>query len=96
MNRNELLALPVTVDLPTAGIPFGFGRAKSYQLAAAGEFPVPVLTIGHRKRVVTADLWRALGVTPDVTDGAEHHLHAVNDPTPARRQDRDQAYSRAG
>jgi hypothetical protein len=62
MTRDELLGLPVTVDLQTAGRAIGCGRAKAYQLHASGQFPVRVLRLGTKLRVVTADLWDLLGV----------------------------------
>lgn len=52
----EVAALPVVVDLLTAGSVLGMGRCASYELARAGAFPVPVLKIGSRYRVVTAHL----------------------------------------
>lgn len=64
MTRDELLALPVTVDVVTAGRAFGLGRNTTYELVGAGKFPVPVHPWGGVKRVVTADLWAALGVNP--------------------------------
>lgn len=64
MPLDELLSLPVVVDLPTAGRAFGIGRDLSYRLAASGEFPCPVLRIGRHLRVTRAALLAALGV-PD-------------------------------
>ncbi|MBC9717872.1 hypothetical protein H9Y04_35610 [Streptomyces sp. TRM66268-LWL] len=64
MTRDELLALPVTIDVLTAGKAFGLGRNTTYELVKAGEFPVPVHAYSNVKRVITADLWRALGVQP--------------------------------
>ena len=64
MNRDELLALPATVDLVTAARALGIGRTTAYQLARAGELPVPVLRLGARYRVPTAALLTALGVSP--------------------------------
>jgi hypothetical protein len=51
---------PAVVDIPTAGRAFGIGRAKAYSLAAAGEFPVRILTLGARHVVPTADIVRLL------------------------------------
>ncbi|MEU3783458.1 hypothetical protein [Streptomyces sp900129855] len=65
MTRDELLALPVTVDILTAGKVFGLGRNTTYDLVNAGEFPVPVQAYGNVKRVITADLWAAVGVSPE-------------------------------
>jgi hypothetical protein len=62
MTHDELLALPVTVDLTTAGRALGIGRTKAYELARTGTFPCRVLRIGHTYTVVVNDLWRLLGV----------------------------------
>lgn len=67
MSEPELRALPVTVDLKTAGRAFGFGRTKSYELARAGDFPCPVLPLGARFVVTKIALLRALGYeTPEM------------------------------
>lgn len=66
MSRAELLALPVTIEVPTAGRAFGFSRAHSYELARVGEFPVRVMKVGRaRYRVITAELLEALGIDPE-------------------------------
>ncbi len=70
MNRDELLALPTTVDVPTAARALNIGRTLAYQLARDGEFPVPVLRLGSRYRVVTSGLLVALGVPPAAGTGA--------------------------
>jgi hypothetical protein len=67
MSTRELLALPVAMDLETAGKAFGLGRTKSHEMARAGEFPCRVLRLGKRYRVIRADLFRALGVDADGT-----------------------------
>lgn len=56
MTRDELLALPAVVDVPTAGRAYGVGRDLAYTLARTGAFPVPVLRLGPRLRVRTAHL----------------------------------------
>lgn len=61
MTEQELLALPVTTDLATAGRALGMGRTKAHTLARDGEFPVAVLTVNGRRRVRRADLLRELG-----------------------------------
>ncbi len=63
MNREELLALPASVDLVTAAKALGIGRTTAYQLARAGELPVPVLRLGVRYRVPTAALLEVLGIS---------------------------------
>ena len=62
--RDELLSLPVTVDVETAGRAFGVGRTVAYRMVRDGQFPVPVLRVGNKYRVSTAELWRTLGVSP--------------------------------
>lgn len=62
-SRDEVLALSVTVDLVTAGSVLGLGRAVSYELNRRGEFPVKVLKMGNRYRVVTQDLIELLFLT---------------------------------
>jgi hypothetical protein len=62
MTTEELLSLPVTVDLPTAGRAFGMGRTKAYELARAEKFPCPVLPMGHRFKVTKAALLKALDI----------------------------------
>ncbi len=58
----EVAALPVTVDVVAAGEVLSLGRTASYEMARAGTFPVPVLQLGRRYRVITADLRELLGV----------------------------------
>lgn len=62
MSEEEAIALPVTVDLDTAGRAFGMGRTKSHELARADEFPCPVKRFGSRYLVLRADLLAALGI----------------------------------
>lgn len=70
MTRAELLALPVAVDLATAGRALGLGRTKAHELVRSGEFPCVVLRLGKAYRVPTADLLAALGERPDPGDAA--------------------------
>jgi hypothetical protein len=59
---DEIVATwPPTVDVVTAGRAFGLGRAAAYELARRGDFPTPVLRLGTRLRIVTADVITALG-----------------------------------
>lgn len=62
MTREELLALPVAVDLDTGNRALGLGRSKGYELAKRGEYPCKVLRLGKAYRVVTADLLSLLGL----------------------------------
>lgn len=61
MTRDDLMALPVSVDIVIAGRALGVGRTLAYDMAKRGEFPVRVLKLGNRYRVARADLLRFLG-----------------------------------
>ncbi|MGW2607641.1 integrase [Streptomyces mirabilis] len=65
MTREELLALPVAVDLDTANKALTIGRSTGYALAKRDLYPVTVLKLGNAYRVVTEDLHRLLGVAPE-------------------------------
>jgi predicted DNA-binding transcriptional regulator AlpA len=72
MTRDELLALPVTIDLVAAGRALGLGRTLAYDLAKRGEFPVRLLRLGIKYRVARADLLRYLGEDIDrASQGAD-------------------------
>lgn len=58
----DLLNLPPTIDVETAGKAFGIGRTKAYELVRGGAFPCKVIPAGRTYRVVTADLRRVLGI----------------------------------
>lgn len=47
---------------PDAARPFAVAKTRAFQLAHAGEFPVPVLRVGGRYLVRTTDLRRELGL----------------------------------
>jgi hypothetical protein len=70
MTRAELLALPASIDIVTAGRAFGVGRTTAYALARSGEFPCQVIRAGRAYRAVTADLLRVLHITSEISDGA--------------------------
>jgi hypothetical protein len=55
--------LGVTTDLVTAGSILGMGRTKSHELARNGDFPVPVLRVGHRYLVPISGLLQALNIS---------------------------------
>jgi hypothetical protein len=67
MTLEELLALPVTVDLVTAGRAHGLGRTSSYELVRCGDFPCPVHRLGRYYRVRKAELMTSLGLGMDGT-----------------------------
>jgi hypothetical protein len=104
MSQDELLALPVSVDLFTAGRAFGLGRTKAHELARAGEFPCRVLRVGVKYRVPRSEILRTLGIepsaaTPQVADRASLFLMPrVVTPTarpPAKRPSAEWRHSRA-
>jgi hypothetical protein len=64
MSEEELLALPVSVNLVTAGRVFGLGRTKAYELARRNEFPCKVIAVGPKYRVPRWAIFAALGVDP--------------------------------
>ena len=66
VTRAELLALPVTVDIPTAARALGLGRSTAYELARRGKFPCRILRAGSCYRVPTADLLQVLGIEPPI------------------------------
>lgn len=70
MTYDELLTLPVSVDLVTAGRAFSIGRTKAHELARAGDFPCRVLRLGREYRVPRMEIFRALGleIAPVVLD----------------------------
>ncbi len=63
-SAEEVAALPVVIDLVTAARVLNMGRTAAYEAARRGDFPVPVMRVGHRYRVVTAHLRALLGLTP--------------------------------
>ena len=64
LTTEELLALPPSVDIITAGRAFGIGRTLAHELARADEFPCKVLRLGTRYRVPRAAIFEALGFDP--------------------------------
>lgn len=62
MTIDELLALPVSVDLTTAARAFGLGRTKAFELASRDEFPCRVLRVGKKYRVPRSAIFEALGI----------------------------------
>ncbi len=64
MSIEELLGLPVSVGLVTAGRAFGLGRTKSFELAQQAAFPCRVIKVGNRYRVPRSAIFEALGIDP--------------------------------
>jgi hypothetical protein len=65
VSAEEIRALGVTVDVPTFAELVGIGRTKAYELARAGELPVPVLRFGSRLVVPVAPILKLLGLADD-------------------------------
>jgi len=62
MTMQEFLGLPTSIDLDTANRAFGYTSAKGYDRVSGGTYPCRVLKVeGGAYRVVTADMYRALG-----------------------------------
>ena len=67
LNRAELLSLPAATDLTTLGRAFGISPPVARERHRLGEWErlgIRVLRLGAQWRVVTADIWRVLGVEP--------------------------------
>ena len=62
MTKDEVLALPASNDLETAGHAFGIGRTKAFDLAKRGAFPCKVLKVGAKYRVPRSAILEALGI----------------------------------
>jgi hypothetical protein len=75
MTLDELLDLPVSVDVVTAGRALGLGRCGTYDVLARGEFPVRTVRVGRATRVPRAELFRVLGVDDSVIRGSHTPAH---------------------
>ncbi len=62
MTRDELLALPPVIDLPTAADVLGIGRSAAYELVRLGSWPTPVIRLGRLIRIPTAALLELAGM----------------------------------
>ncbi len=69
MSMEELLALPVSFGLPVAAKALGIGRNKAYEMVADGTFPIPWHRYRREFRVHRPDLFRHLGLPPDMVAG---------------------------
>jgi predicted DNA-binding transcriptional regulator AlpA len=65
VTRDELLALPPVIDLPTAADALGIGRSAAYELVRMGQWPTPVVRLGRLIRVPTEFLFELLGLHVD-------------------------------
>lgn len=59
----DVRSWPATVDVETAARALGIGRTTAYEWIKTAQFPVRVISVGRRHRVVTAGLVRLLGET---------------------------------
>ncbi len=62
MSMEELLELPISVDMLTAFRAVGIGRTSGYELVRTGQFPTRVLRLGNTYRVPREELLRLLGI----------------------------------
>lgn len=85
LSPTEVLALPAMTTVPQASAACGISREVGYELAARGEFPIPVIKIGARNlRCRRVDLLAFLGLEnseaargPALTASSEH----ITEPT---------------
>ena len=66
MTRDDALALPPVVNLPTAAEVLGLGRSAAYELVRRGQWPTPILRLGRLIRVPTAPLIALVGIDAQV------------------------------
>jgi hypothetical protein len=97
LTREELLALPPVIDLPTLGRALDVSESVIRERARRGEVEamgIRVLRLGRQYRIPLADVLAVLGIDPDmVAGGASPAPPALaTDPSPKGR-DRDQRTS---
>jgi predicted DNA-binding transcriptional regulator AlpA len=62
LTTDEVMALPVSVQLETACQALGISLATGYRLVVASAFPCPVVKAGRAIRVPKTGLLRVLGL----------------------------------
>ncbi len=62
MKRDQLMALPAVIDVPTAASVLGLSRTTAYELIRIGQWPTPVLRLGKLIRLPTGPILDLLGV----------------------------------
>lgn len=67
MTIDEMLELPASFPIETAGKAWGMGRHKAVALANAEQFPCPVIKLGNRYVCTKVDLFRSLKLNLDGT-----------------------------
>lgn len=60
MTLAQVRKLPATTEVEIAARALGSSRSASYEAIRNGRFPVKTIKVGHRIRVLTADLVRVL------------------------------------
>ena len=94
LSREELLALPPVINLPTLGRAFGVSEPTVREQRRQGKFEamgIRILRLGPQYRVITADVHRVLGVGPSVTAAGPAlpgPAATTYDPTPTKEQSR--------
>jgi hypothetical protein len=77
MTLAEMRTLPAVVDVSTAARALGIAPSTAYEWIRIGQFPVQVISVRGRRRVVTAGLLHLLGDTgtagPSPPGPADHH-----------------------
>lgn len=58
----EVISLPVTVDLMTTARALGISKTVAYNLARIGQYPVPLYRVGTRYRCLRSELLAYLGI----------------------------------
>ncbi len=88
----EVLKLPVKVDVPTAGAIIGnLCKDESYRMVKRGEFPVPVIKVGRKLFVPVAPILQLLGLD---TRAAGAPTPAAADEQTARPDERSEAHGK--
>jgi predicted DNA-binding transcriptional regulator AlpA len=64
MNREQLMALPAVMDVPTAASILGLSRTTAYELIRVGQWPTPVVRLGKQIRLPSGPILELLGVHP--------------------------------
>lgn len=65
-----IAALPPALDLPAAAHLLGISRTSAYELVRTGEWPSPVLRLGHRIKIPTQPLLELLGLSTVESGGS--------------------------
>lgn len=60
MNRDELLALPPTLDVAAAAEVLNIGRTLAYELIRTNQWPTPVFRMGRLIKIPTEPLLKLL------------------------------------